>query len=523
MGLVIQTDLDLPDPMKNPEFWIQNSLKDLFFLATNVLSHGKRKEYRDLNRIHMELCDFVDQEKDPHHQKLVLMFRDGLKSSIARADIIQWMMRKRYRNEAGKIGLYCGVYELGEDSLDKVMTEIFSNELLQTFFYKYLPRSKYDCRVCAKEKVRYEDLEIDIGSPQRSLTGHHYEGIINDNLVNELNSQNLEQRKTIIRKWQQQESLLAEDAWEKVYETTWEVDDLAGVILDPDGKFDFKKLYRKPAYIFMSKIGYKVFSCPARGPDGKPVFPEKVDEVYLERKRRKQGPYIFSRMYELQPVPSEEQVLKPEWLIHYDELPYNFIRNMVIDCAGTTKRESSYSAISLMDWDELGTGHISFAEKRKYTPMDLYNWMKEVKQMSEEIEKRPITFIGVEKEKYGIFLSAIIDAQDPNILVWPIDIRGRPRHIRIMATVPYYEQGRIKSRPGLKQYEEEYREYYKDKDFEVDILDTVAYHLDIMTLPKKLPKTQEFVPNVDEEARRQFMKERLGFGAFRRRQINAQF
>lgn len=522
MSLEIQTDLDLPDPMKDPEFWIQNSLNDLFFLCTNVLSHGKQEEYRDLNWIHMALCDFVDIN-NPWLQMLILMARDMLKSSIMRADIIQWFMRKSYHDRFGKIGLYCGVYDLAQESLDKIMQEIYTNELLQTFFYKYLPSKKNDCRIAKEEKVRYKKIEIDIGSPKRPLTGRHFEGIHNDNLCNEVNTQTLDLRNMIIRRWQQQESLLAENAWEKLWETPWEKDDVSGRILDPDGRFDYEKLHRKPAYVFTATTGYKVFSCPARGPDGAPAFPEKLDEVYLERKRRKQGPYVYSRMYDLQPVSDEDQILKREWLIHYSELPDNYIRNMVIDCSGTTKKESTHSAISIADWDERGTMHLAFAERWKLTPMELYRKAKELIEKSEEEDKRLITFIGIEKEKFGIFLSAIFDMWDPDLLIWEIDIRGRPRHKRLGATVPYYEQGLIQSKKGLKNYEDEYNEYYKDKDVDVGILDTVAYHLDIKMTPVKTAKVENYVPPPDDETREQFRREREAAGGLKRKQINQMF
>lgn len=505
MALEIRTDLDLPDPMKDPEFWIRNSLNDLFFLCTNVLHHGKKEEYRDLNWMHLKLCDFVDQEKNPWLQKLILIMRDALKSTISRADMIQWILRKRFRNEAGKLGLFCGRFELGEDTLDRVKEEIFHNELLQTFFYDYLPSSRHDKGTFTKEKIRYKGIEIDIGSPEKSLTGHHYEGIINDNLVNEVNVETFEQRKKIIRRWQQQESLIAENGWEKVYETTWEIDDLSGFILDESFHFDYKRIRKKVANIFTADSGYQVFSCTARDADGNLAFPEKIDDAYLLRKRRKQGIYVFSRMYDLQPIPDEEVVLRPEWMNHYEKLPWNFISNMVLDLAGTTKKESSYVGMSIMDWDENGRGYISLAEKRKLTPMGAYKWMKEVHALRER-QKRPITFIGVEKEKYGIFLASLVEEMDPDLYIWEIDIRGRPRHRRIGRLVPEYENGHILSAPGLRDYEVEYRDYYKGKDEGVDILDTVAYQLDIKMVPMK-SKFQEPPPVIDDSAKRQFEKE----------------
>lgn len=505
MALEIRTDLDIPSPMKDPEYWIRNSLNDLFFLCTNVLTHGKKLEYRDLNWMHMKLCDFVDQMSNPWLQKLILMLRDGLKSSISRADMIQWFLRKRFKNEGGKLGLFCGRFELGEDTLDRFKEELFHNELLQTFFYKYLPSSRHDQGTFTKEKIRYKGIEIDLGSPEKSLTGHHYEGIINDNLVNEVNSDTFEQRKKIIRRWQQQESMLAENAWEKIYETTWEIDDLSGFILDSGFHFDYRKIRNKVANIFTTESGYQVFSCTARDADGNLAFPEKIDDTYLLRKRKKQGIYVYSRMYDLQPIPDEEVVLRPEWLTHYDRLPWNFISNLVLDMAGTTRKESSYVGMSIMDWDQNGKGHISLAEKRKLTPMGAYKWMKEVHAQREK-QGRPITFIGAEKEKYGIFLASLVEEMDPDLFVWEIEIKGRPRHRRIGKLIPEYEQGKIVSAAGLTDYEAEYRDYYKGKDVGVDILDTVAYQLDMKMVPVK-STVSEFAPVTDNATKEQFARE----------------
>lgn len=523
LSVSFSENIQIPPPLTDVEFWRKKSLTDLFFLASNVLSHNKKEEYLDLDWFHMELCDFLDMEKVPIPQKLILMSRDMLKSTISRAFIEQWFLKKAYYGLPGKIGIYCGYYELAEDNLDRIIKEILSNELIQTFFYPWVPHSREDFETCKKERIRYKGIEIEIGSPQRPLSGFHFEGIVNDNLCNEVNTATFEQCKSTNKRWQQQESVMVKNAWEIVWETTWESFDVSGIILDKDGKFNYKKLYRKPAYTFISKTGYAVFSCPARDEAGTPIFPAKCDEAYLQRKRNKQGPYIYSRMYELQPIPDEEVVLRPPWLLPMEELPYNFIRNICIDCAGTKRSDSSFSAVSIVDWDELGRMNISYADKRKLTPMELYDWVVELVEESEKAG-RPVTFVGVEKEKYGIFLASYVEREKPRFNVWTIDIRGRTRNSRIQALVPYAEQGKVLAARGLSKLEDEWNSYHKDKDVGVDILDTVAYHLDMKVIPKKLEKPA-WVPNIPEDARNQFKKEMdmVRSGHRNRQQINAIF
>ena len=129
-------EMGLPDIQENPGWWIHEILTNLFFLCKVVLHHGKKKEYRDLNWIHKKLCDFLT--KNTVLQKLILMFRDSLKSSIARALMLQWFLQKAYGREDGKGFVYSGIFDLAQDHAEKIIKEILTNKILQYLFY-YLP------------------------------------------------------------------------------------------------------------------------------------------------------------------------------------------------------------------------------------------------------------------------------------------------------------------------------------------------------------------------------------------------
>lgn len=511
----------VPEEMKNIGWWRHKCLTDLFWLCGVVLHHGKKREFRDINEIHNKLCDFIDFVKTPILQKLILMFRDSLKSSFARAFVIQWFLRKRFQKLPGEIFMYAGIVDLVEKHLERIIKEILENKLLQALFYNYLPHKKKEFDSCSMEKgIRYEGIWIDLGSPEKTLTGGHYEGGINDNLVNEVNSRIFSQRQKTFRRWQEQEPILIENAWELIFETTWWPDDVSGLILNKDGLFDYSQIKRKPAHTFVSDMGYAVFSCPARGEDGKPIFEAKVDEKYLKRKRSKMGSYLYNALYELQPVAEEDVVFHPKWIINYLGLPDNFIRNMVVDCAGTTGKESSHSAISLTDWDEDGVMNLPYAHKRKVTPLKLIEWMEDVVKMSEK-DKRPITLIGIEKEKYGIFLADILRSKHPDWVIIPIDIKNLPRPTRNSELIPLYENGMIRSKKGLTDYEDEVRTYYLDKVKGTDILDTIYYQTRIKLVPKKRDKSV-FIPPDPTDFEKQIKRIRAEYGA-PERQIAARF
>lgn len=519
----------LPPGMKakDPQWWRDMMLSDLFFLCKVILHHGKKQEYRDLNDVHRKLCDFLSFEKNPIPQKLVLMFRDGLKSSIARAMVIQDFLRCCYERREFKEFYYSGVFELAQDQLERIVKEILENQLIQAFFQKYIPSRKQDFDICAVEKgrIRYGGMEIELGSPDKPLTGFHFNKGINDNLVTVTNSATANMRNKIVKLWQQQESILVENAPEIVFETTWYPDDVAGTILNPEGKFDFSRLRRRPCYTFISDMGYAVFSCPAasgEGKIGKPVFPEKVDQKYLERKRAKQGAAIYSAMYELQPIAEGDAVFRNSWIRDYMTLPNPFIRNLTIDMSGTKGRESTHSAISIGEWSAEAILHIPYAEKRKVSPMELVAWYRELLDQCER-EQRPIFATGIEREKFGIFLADYLLRQpwSKHLNIQTIPLNGIPRPDRMFTLQAPLENGQILLKPGLNDLKDEIRTYYRDKNTNVDLLDTLYLHQRIKMLPKKgifLPAEKQDENDFVAQVR----KDRRPLAA-RARYINANF
>jgi len=476
---------------KDPQWWRDKILNDLFFLCSIVLRHDKTVEYRDLNWVHRELCDFLDPKRNPIQQLLVIMARDMLKSSIGRAMMIQWFLQQAYGKTEGKAFIFSGVFELAQDHLEKTINEILRNQLIQAFFQEYIPNKKEQFDICRLDegKVRYKKIEIDIGSPDKTLTGRHYGLGMIDNLCNEINTQSFEMRKKTNKRWQQLESVFAEGAREVIFETPWAIDDVSGIILHPEGKFDYKKLWRNPCYRFISDTGYAVFSCPAAkgsGEIGEPVFPEKIDREYLDRKRRKQGRYIYSCLYELIPIPDEDVIIRPEWWqVHYETPPMPFVRNICVDAAGGTDKSKSFSGVTIGEWDSAGTLYIPYASKRNITPGQLADWIIELFDMSQK-EGRPVTIVGIEAEKYGIAIKETIefDRKRPDIVIslWPT--HGWSRGKRQEQLVPYFERRKILLHSDLPDFEDELKSFYKGKDINVDILDSLWGQFQFQTPPK---------------------------------------
>lgn len=484
------------------EDFMHKCLTDLFYLESVVLRHGKKVEYRDLNNIHKQACDFLGFATNPYPQKLLLMSRDSLKSTMGRGLMIQEFLNACVNNFEKLFAVFTGLTELSEEHLQIITREVLSNQLLQAYFRGYIPSKASDADSWSKDKIRYKRVGIDIGSLKKSLTGKHYAGMWTDNLVNEQNYKTETLRDSTFRTWQAGESTIAEDAWELVSETPWEADDVSGRILDPDCKYDYRKIYRKSPARFLSNTGFAVFSCFARNKKGELNFPEKLNEAYLERKKRKMGTYLYMRMYEGQIISDENIRIKPSMINHFEQLPENYIRGMALDCSGTTHRQSSPTGMSIADWSQDGDLFIDYADKRKVIGTERLRWVAdEVKRCKKE--GRPIDFIYIEREKYGIEfqhiledaeLAAVVELDPNDLYIITTPLRGIPRDKRHEKLIPYYENSKIYSRRGLHKYENEVRTWYKGKETNVDIIDTLFLHIANKTLPQKMA-----IPLSDEE------------------------
>ena len=302
---------------------------------------------------------------------------------------------------------------------------------------------------------------------------------------------------------------MAENAWEWVFETPWEPDDVSGVILDPDGQFDYKTLHRRSPAMFITDTGYSVFSCFVRDENGQLNFPERLDEGYLARKKRKMGSLLYSRMYEGQITSDEEQVFQRRLIQHFSQRPRFFSRNLVVDCSGTTSAQSTPTAMSDVEWDENGIGHLIWADDFK---IDVLQLKKKVCDLFDDAKKegRPYDQVGVEWEKYGIYLVTELQAERRDIPLVPLRLLGRSRDDRILPLQGLYESGKFVSAPGLRKYEDQLLAYRRGKKGqETGILDTIAHHLDIRLIPKRVEAPDEEAVRLDA-FQKQIMRDRRG-------------
>ncbi len=522
MNRKIYQSHNLPPFIKDGQDFIYWFLKDLFFVCTYVLAHNKKDEYKDLNRIHMQLCDWLDWSEDanPNLNKLLLMSRDTLKSTIGRAKMLQLLIKAMLEKDEYLIGIICGEITLSSEHLKLINWEILNNEMIQAYFFGIVPKTREEAEEMSKDRFRWRKVGIDIGSLKKSLSGRHFRGLWFDNFMNEVNSTTSDLRRSCVDRFKSQGPLLRQDGFKLVSETPWELDDLSGEILDPEHRFDYRRIHRKSPHIFMSKTGYSVFVCGSRNEKGAPNFPEIGGEEYLKDKRSEMGEYYYQRMYELLPISSSDLMFKRDWYTLYDELPWNFFRMIAVDCSGTTNKDSTPSAITTCDWGHDKVGYISYARKEKVKPKALFNWVCKVWDDSTEIGRKPIALL-VENEKFGIYLKDDIDLWRPDIAVQLISHRSMPRPHRMQKTAVYAEQGRFKFRHGLSQMKDEWTTYHRDKSTNCGLLDTLFSHIEGQCIPSRMELPTEEDERISE-FERQAMNDMMPRADFAK-VINSQF
>ncbi len=144
--------------------------------------------------------------------------------------------------------------------------------------------------------------------------------------------------------------------------------------------------------------------------------------------------------------------------------------------------------------------------------MELYDKMIKIYEERAEMG-RPINLIGVEKEKYGIFLHDLVRVNKPGLPITLLDIKSIPRPTRNKSVIVHYESGNILSKKELLDYEDEVTTWYMDKLKGTDIFDTIYYHYQIKCVPKIPKEPPAFVPLIASDFAESVRRERASIGA----------
>ena len=166
---------------------------------------------------------------------------------------------------------------------------------------------------------------------------------------------------------------------------------------------------------------------------------------------------------------------------------------MVIDPGGAEAGVNDPTGITIVDTDTGGDMFVVLADEYSLTPMGLINKIKELKDQYNPDDIR------VEKEKYSLTIADIMQHNFPLMNVSFVEHKGRPKEDRIWRLKQLFEAKRIYIGHNQEAFKSQLIEYpHVTHD---DILDSLAYHIDIRRIPEPhhvhtLFNGKPFVPNI---------------------------
>lgn len=172
-------------------------------------------------------------------------------------------------------------------------------------------------------------------------------------------------------------------------------------------------------------------------PTGEPVL---LSQDEIEKKRRKQGPYVFSCQMLLNPIADEKQGFQKDWLCFHGGVDYlSGNKYILVDPASEKKKTSDYTAIAVIDVGADGN----------YKLADLVRDRMNLKERVDELFRlhRKWRPLGVGYEQYGMQsdVSYIQERQKSGNYFFHINIlKGSISKIdRIKRLQPLFEQGKF--------------------------------------------------------------------------------
>jgi len=464
---------------------IANKAKtDLFYLCKYILGGG------DLitERTHRQMCDYTKPllpNFDPKQHELpegfdvtknkclFMMPRGTLKSSIV---TIGFTIQNILNDRDIRILIDSETFAKSKAFLSEIKGHLEGNSQLREIYHhiygSYPDDNKRndlwtDSQVNMSSRTRRrKEASVSCSGIDVTKNGMHYDLIIGDDLHSEKNITSKEQIEQVIDHYKLAFSLLDPKKPMIIIGTRWDYNDLFQHIIDNE------------AHRFNIMIKQAIQE------DGSLLFPERLDQNFLDEMRQSQGSYIFSCQYQNNPIDSATATFKRSsfkkisWELVKDK-PMNWF--LAID-PSYDGEYSDYAAFALVGMDFEQQLYIRNIHRAKMTYSDIVNLMFDWNQ---KYQPRRIALETVGSQKS---IEYTLNSEQKRRGIWlPVEkiaSRHKSKEERIRALAPFYEFGRmfhVAESSQLEELEDELMHFPKGKHD--DIIDAVATILEIATPP----------------------------------------
>lgn len=501
--------------LQDPQYWIQWSLRDLYFLNRCVLMtlEDSTPGYKDLYEpTHRRVCDFLQKYSKPGQKIIILNPRGWVKSyCITVGGTVQRILRNLVGGKRERIIISNATLPNAKTFLKKIKYNFQYNPLLQGLFRDYLPKD-FEKKA---ERWTLEDIEIggnsvEVGSVEGNLVSQHYRVMVQDDLVNLENSKTAEQILKVIDWWKLAQSLLEADGLEIILGTRWMFNDLYGHIID---KFlqipkDVQEQHRTMPVVewHNGRYHYLRYICwedpiAETGSTFPTLFPEaRLKEIQLEQGEHFGGQYLND------PLSFADNPFKREWMTTWRErdLPAVRVGFQLLDPQGRETKQSDFTGNVIVEAGSDRRLYVNYARRQRCSDLQAVEWMVQIACLFQP------ALHAVEEYRFNVFrdLAQFLIPQMIRQGKIPQHLReyasripyrmvelkhhNRPKQLRITNLTGYFENGKILLAPsGMDELVEEIVRFKKsERD---DILDALAYVLDVVVFPQPQDPVRSFV------------------------------
>jgi predicted phage terminase large subunit-like protein len=437
--------------------------------------------YKEMNDEHRQLCSILQDE--PLYT-LILMPRYSYKSCIATVGKTLWDLSKNYdmrvliySDAASKAKAFLG------DIKNHIMGKSGRSRFREVFGQWEVDPKKGKWNeeqvVIAYRRTAHKEPSVDTGGIETSKAAFHYDKIIFDDIVTDVNVTTKAQMDKTAECYKKALSLLKPGGSVLMLGTRWDYGDLYGRIIAENKETQLFTIHIRDA--------------EDRNTEGQLLFDSiGLTRAFLDRQRREQGSRLYSCLYRNEPTDDETAIFKAKDFAFEEAVGgKDLYVTCTIDPAGEGE---DFTAITVVGTDHEMNMHL----------LDIINAHLLPSQMIDKIinlnYKYKFKMLGIETNFYRGMLKLELDNKimaehqtDPK--TFPLfgtqeflasSRRGENKFSRIRALQPYHERGAIKF-PG-KQIEllsGAYSELaYQMLQFpnaaHDDVLDSLAYHLPLI-------------------------------------------
>lgn len=481
--------------IKNREWW-RSAAQDLTFFNSMVMPMCWDDKFHDFGEIHAKMCRHLDPYYQKNSQIWLSAHRGSGKTTQLMGFMVWWMVHAITNHVSDAMIYNTATKENAWNMSADIKHSLLNNEFLH-WIYPELPRQENSWDDMTKNRIRYRHIKLDFSSLETTLVSRHYPKWLNDDLENDINAKSEYSRGELIKTWKYQKAILTKIKGRNVgieieVGTPYHVNGLTWMIRKMKG---FSKI-EIPCYIDRDKhkgVWYK----------------ELYTVEDFEQKRDVMGTSIFSAQYLLQPL-SEEDALCPEtWIRYWDTLPDVRWRSMVVDPGGPDSGKSDATGITICDTDEFGNIYVVYAEEHFVTPMKFCDLVVGLK------ERYDVDDCRIEKERFSTTVADLFRHRYPLFNISFVEHKGRSKgsasvrgDSRIWRLRQWFESKRIFIGRNQKSFQDQVLTFPQPTTGRDDMIDSLAYQLDIRRIPKRkskliLPSGREWEPSIEESFERE--------------------